>query len=623
MFRFLGIVFLFLLAGLAITLATGSMAYFVFAIGGIYYFVIFFGIYVVLYFLVALFSKKEISPVVDIILIVLSIISIFVYPIAMDRQKEIAYQNEITEKKDKLKKALGNLPANIEISDYLSISTEGLKDENGNPITFKWGDLTLTSIQVNRDESIEVNSVNQPKELPTGIKCDSNIQFSPKDKEVLEHSENYYAAEHYSFESCDVKSWQTEFNNQKITLTDFNLYASESFEKSYLYLYPREVKESIKKIVLNQSKSNHFWYFKLDGYIKLDNGWSANDLILFLDTEAKPIALIADIDSPKNLNNMYFQGCLIRSNRITTSLMLLENQKLALDLSDINDNCSKTVESSFHYINSTTDKTVHFDKKFTDLEERIKQQLSPYFRLSPEIWVEWSENYSQADIRELSSEKDIPFYWGDLKLRYFRLDNSDAYIKASEDYAIKFGDLTCDNSVFFRHNVMPKDNSLALENFTLTRCNIKNEIIKFNGKPIKIWEGELRYHFPLESIKSSKSFFESRGAINSLTSDYLKLTLTEPQHFIRLNGYAIYARELILDKAGNVLALQGETRPSSDEKATITFGECKYAADSSWEFILSNFSEQEVDVTLPPFVGYSKKNCLADRVEKHPYELTQ
>lgn len=622
MFRFLGIVFLFLLAGLTITLATGSMVSLAF-IMGIYYFVIFFGIYVVLYFLVALFSKKEISPLVNIILIVLSIISIFGYHIAMYVQETITYQNERTEKEDTFKKALENLPANIEISDYLSISTEGLKDENGNPITFKWGDLTLTSIQVNRNESIEVNSVNQPKELPTGIKCDSKILFSPKDREVLGNSENYYAAEHYFFEKCKVKAWQTEFNNQKITLKDFNLYASESFEKSYLYLYPREVKESIKKIVLNQSKSNHFWYFKLDGYIKLDNDWNADELTLFVDKETKPIALIADIHSPQNLNNMYFQDCLIRPNRSRTLLMLLDNQKLALDLSDINGNCSKTVESSFHYINSKTDNSIHFDNKFTDIEEKVKLWLSPYFRLSPEIRVDWSENYAQADIRELDSEKDIPFYWGDLKLRYFRLNASGAQVRTSEDYVIKLGDLTCDHDEFFSHNVMPKDNSLAQENFTLTRCNIKNEIIKFNGKPIKIWEGELSYHFPIENIKSSKSFFESRGSINSLTSDYLKLTLTEPQHFIRLNGYAIYARELILDKAGNVLALQGETRPSSDEKATITFGECKYEARYSWDLILSHFSEQEVDVTLPPFVGYSKRNCLADRVEKHPYELTQ
>lgn len=623
MFKYLGGFFLFLILCFLIGIKAESILA-LFFIDGFRYYGVFFGIYAILYLSTKYHFKKDVTFSIDIAFVLFSFIcSVIVFSWG-DFYKAWDVQHREEERKNNFKRALENLPDDIDVSDVevnrFLISTKGKKDKYGNPVTFKWGDLTLTDIKFEVPDGIEVRSLTQPKNLPNGLLCQADITFTNKDEEFTEDNKNYFFVENYLFNECNVKEWQTAFNNQKVTLKDFKLYYGNNPRNKFYQGFPIETQKRIQ-MAIEKMKLNHYWIAKLNGRLELDDGWNGYTPALILNQEAKPVAFITEARSPYGLNNMHLHNCIIRSNYLLTISTISSNNKLSLNLSDLNNYCSENIESSFHY----DDFKPLIHKKIVDIEDKVKSIISPYFRLSSDISVEWSEPYSY--LFKLYSDNNIPFYWGDLNITDFEISSlsainfkSGAKVQPSGDGSIKLEKFNCGKDAFFSHNLRSKDNSLDLSNFTLTSCNINNATIKINDKLVKIGGGKLSYHFPLESTKTTQRFFNSNfseGSENSLTSDYLSLKLDEPKHFIDAAGNPIKTEEIIVDKEGNVIALQGSTFPSSDEKSIIKFGKCEHKAHYSNYIILSNFSEKEVDVAV--FDLYS--NCNPGQVEKVQYEL--
>lgn len=624
MFKYLGGFSLFLIVCFLIGIQAESILL-IPLIEGFRYYGVFLGIYAILYLSTKYYFKKDVTFSIDVIFVFISFICSVIIFSWKDYYKAWDVQHREEERKNNFKRALENLPDDIDVSDIevnrFLISTKGRKDKDGNPVTFKWGDLILTDIKFIVHDSIEVRSLTQPQNLPKGLHCQEDITFTNKDEkfpEFPEDNRNYFFAENYLFSECNVKEWQTELNNQKVTLKDFKLYYGNNPRNKFYQGLPIDIQKRLQ-IAIEKMKLNHYWIAKLNGRVKLDDGWSDYMPALILNQEAKPVAFIIGARSPYGLNNMHFHNCIIRSNYFLT-LSTISNNKLSLNLNELNNYCSENIESSFHH----DDFKPLIHKKIVDVEDEVKSIISPYFRLSPEILVEWVEPYSY--LFKLYSDNGVPFYWGDLNITDFEISSLSAINFKSgakvqpRNGSIKLEKFNCVKDAFFSHNLRPKDNSLDLSNFTLTSCNINNATIKINDKPIKIGGGKLSYHFPAESTKTTQGFFYSNfseGSENSLTSDYLSLKLDEPKHFIDVAGNPIETKEIIVDKEGNVIALQGSTFPSSDEKAMIIFGKCEYKSHDSHYIILSNFSEKEVDVAI--FDLYS--NCRSGQVEKVQYEL--
>ncbi|MDC2826501.1 hypothetical protein PHA51_10755 [Rodentibacter pneumotropicus] len=618
MFRFfigiLGILFL----GLLISFGMGSLTIFVFAVF-IPYFVIFVFAYYFLYFIIHFFYKKPFSSEFKFFLLIPTALSFWGYYELNSFYEEKTRVIELNKEKFFLRKALENLPSNIEISDGFIISTQDRFDNQGNPITFKWGELNLTSLDADGLYKIKVSSLNQPKELPKGMLCSSDIIFERKDESKQDVDDNTYRYENYRFDSCKIKNWILELNNQKIQIENFILHSND---KEYIGYKYNNIAGEIKKAA-NKLNLTHYWVAVLDGYARLDNEWIVDGIALLLNEEAQVISLLGTIQHSSGLNNIQIQGCLIRPSQFVALLSNPNNGRTAVDLEGVNTTCPSTIEPSFAYFNKPLNSETSFYNRVGDIQEQAKTLLSPFLFPDPDIRIAWKEELPR--LYTIYSDNQIPFFWNNLKMKRLEFSNSSAYVELANDSLLKLETFYCAGIAYFKHNLYPIDNSLTKKNFTLMGCNINNGKMKLNNQDINLYSGKVSYFFPKNLSVENNEFFHHQEEDGKLVSDYIKIELEEELLIMKVEDSFYYLKRAILDNKGNVIALSGRLENENKEE-TFSLENGRYN-DNGVGFKLFNFSKNEVDMTLSYYLSCkdfmtSQKNSYCDgAIQRHTYEL--
>ena len=284
------------------------------------YYVLYLVIYFGLYSVIALMSDKPLTVKAKALLMIPTISIPWGYSQWIEYRDAKIVQEEKIQRKHQLIEVLTDLPPNAEIGEYdytLYVKTDNLKDEYGNQPTFKWGKFELTSLKAPRAygyNQINVISLTQPQELPHGIKCTHELGFKRK---MQEDVEKRLPAEAFEFAECKVAESSLMLNQHQIQLKDFMLYYN-----SGLPIYKDKITAKLSEL---NSLPNPYWTARPQGYVRIGEEWIADDLLLILNQEGKPMILIGSAKHQTGLNNTKIDQCVIKSPEFDVLLTDLQN----------------------------------------------------------------------------------------------------------------------------------------------------------------------------------------------------------------------------------------------------------------------------------------------------------
>ena len=535
-------------------------------------------IYFALYAVIGLMTNEPLSAKVKVLLIIPTISIPWGYTQWTEYRDAKIVQEEKIQREHQLVEALTDLPPNAEIGEYdytLYVKTDNLKDEYGNQPTFKWGEFELTSLKAARAygyNQINVISLTQPQELPHGIKCTHELGFKRK----IEDVEKGLPAEAFEFAECKVAEFSLMLNQQHIQLKDFMLYYN-----SGLPIYKDKITTKLAEL---NSLPNPYWTARPQGYVRIGEEWVADDLLLILNQEGKPMILIGSAKHQTGLNNTKIDQCLIKSPKFDVILTDLQNEQATLHLikqfsHHFSESCPETIKTSLTYSANLLKKL-----QTTKVGEMKGHPILNIFKhLDDNVEVTWAPEYPYLD-KVLSSQKS--FSWGEVNLISFESTESSILAKFADE-STKIGTFSCskNSNSRFLHLLEPVDNTLDYHNFALAECENMDGLLWIENDPIQVGMGNVEY---VDILNKSQHKNISDTALLVFTPyNYHKAMLT-------LNGFPFYLQKALADQQGKIITLVGEVRPT-ETQGTIRLGEC---VNYYSQLKLTHFSDKQVDISV-------------------------
>ena len=542
------------------------------------YYVLYLVIYFGLYSVIALMSDKPLTVKAKALLMIPTISIPWGYSQWIEYRDAKIVQEEKIQRKHQLIEVLTDLPPNAEIGEYdytLYVKTDNLKDEYGNQPTFKWGEFELTSLKAARAygyNQINVISLTQPQELPHGIKCTHELGFKRK----IEDVEKGLPAEAFEFAECKVAEFSLMLNQQHIQLKDFMLYYN-----SGLPIYKDKITTKLAEL---NSLPNPYWTARPQGYVRIGEEWVADDLLLILNQEGKPMILIGSAKHQTGLNNTKIDQCLIKSPKFDVILTDLQNEQATLHLikqfsHHFSESCPETIKTSLTYSANLLKKL-----QTTKVGEMKGHPILNIFKhLDDNVEVTWAPEYPYLD-KVLSSQKS--FSWGEVNLISFESTESSILAKFADE-STKIGTFSCskNSNSRFLHLLEPVDNTLDYHNFALAECENMDGLLWIENDPIQVGMGNVEY---VDILNKSQHKNISDTALLVFTPyNYHKAMLT-------LNGFPFYLQKALADQQGKIITLVGEVRPT-ETQGTIRLGEC---VNYYSQLKLTHFSDKQVDISV-------------------------
>ena len=536
-------------------------------------------IYFALYAVIGLMTNEPLSAKVKVLLIIPTISIPWGYTQWTEYRDAKIVQEEKIQREHQLVEALTDLPPNAEIGEYdytLYVKTDNLKDEYGNQPTFKWGNFELTSLKAPRAygyNQINVISLTQPQELPHGIKCTHELGFKRKMQEDVEKG---LPAEAFEFAECKVAEFSLMLNQHQIQLKDFMLYYN-----SGLPIYKDKITAKLSEL---NSLPNPYWTARPKGYVRIGEEWIADDLLLILNQEGKPMILIGSAKHQTGLNNTKIDQCLIKSPKFDVILTDLQNEQATLHLikqfsHHFSESCPETIKTSLTY-------SANLLKKLQTTkvgEMKGHPILNIFTHLDDNAEVDWSPEYPYLE-EVVSREK--PFSWGDVNLFSFRNEPSAVWAKLADDNT-KLGAFSCskNSNAYFMHLLEPADNTLAYHNFALTECTTAEGVLWLENNPIQATKGQIEYVDTVNKLQHQSVSNTSRLIFTPTSHD---------QAILSLNGFPFYLQNALTDSQGKIITLVGEIRPTNNQE-TLSLAKC---VDAYSQLKLTHFSNKQVNVSV-------------------------
>ena len=544
------------------------------------YYVLYLVIYFGLYSVIALMSDKPLTGKAKALLIIPTLSIPWGYTQWTEYRDAKIVQEEKIQREHQLIEALTDLPPNAEIGEYdytLYVKTDNLKDEYGNQPTFKWGSFELTSLKAARAygyNQINVISLTQPQELPHGIKCTHELGFKRKMQEDVEKG---LPAEAFEFAECKVAEFSLMLNQHQIQLKDFMLYYN-----SGLPIYKDKITAKLSEL---NSLPNPYWTARPKGYVRIGEEWVADDLLLILNQEGKPMILIGSAKHQTGLNNTKIAQCVIKSPEFDVLLTDLQNEQATLHVikqfsHDFAESCPETIKTSLTYSANPLKKL-----QTTKVGEMKGHPILNIFtHLDDNAEVDWSPEYPYLE--EVVSQEN-PFSWGEVNLFSFRSTPSAVWAKLADDNT-KLGAFSCskNSNASFMHLLEPADNTLAYHNFALTECTTTAEgRLWLENNPIQAAKGQVEYVDTVNKLQHKSVSNTSRLIFTPTSHD---------QAIFSLNGFPFYLQHALTDPQGKIITLVGEIRPTNNQE-TLSLAKC---VDAYSQLKLTNFSNNQVDVSI-------------------------
>lgn len=620
---FLSILGLLVIALLG-TIFTGSIQ--IIVVGATFLaFIVFVFLYYIIYFSVQNFFKEPLSETARFFLLIPPLfILVGVYIWMNPNVIEQSYNKDAYVKI--FREELQNLPDDAIVRanhvDFYA-STKSIKDKDGKPVMFKWGDFNAVEVgSIGPYESADayVQSTEQPEDIPAGIRCNNLFYLKDKNREYVRS----FSGKDYQFLNCPVSEWFFNLYNQKIILQSFQLnYLDNTTPENADNQLIRNIKSEAAKLNLEK-----YWYIQLPGYFKIGDLWFIDKNILFIDKAGKPIGLTGKAVSQRGFA-LKVGRCMVPS-RFSARLTDVENKTILLSLDatseDSPSDCSIfNIDEPFIYIEKgDLDK----DEKKIENNAQDDSSLKEFSHISGDnVYIK--KSHSQLSI-EAKSDNDY-FSWGGLDLIRFGNWGAEIWVTLANNSTVNFEGFICNKRAIYKRISNPFDNSLDKKNYALIGCGADSFELKIDHKPFVVDDTNVFNFTPSEPEPRTKSYLV--GKINvekGLKPEYFSFDFykSDTKPMIRVGENNFYIFRIVTGADQEITALLGNLKPIN-EKETLVLGECKYQ-NKELEFTLFNFSEGQVDMVLsdytngteePKYLNEEIEPCKVNKIQRHAYQL--
>lgn len=618
-------VFVLIVIALLGTIFTGSIQVIVVGAALLAY-IVFVFLYYIIYFSFQSFFKEPLSETAKFFLLIpplfiLAGIYVWMNPHVIEQtRKNDAYiklfRNE-----------LQNLPddAIVRVShiDFFA-STKSIKDKDGKPVVFKWGDFNAVEVgSIGPYESADayVQSLEQPKDIPEGLKCNNLFYLEDKNTEYVRS----FSGKDYQFLNCPVKEWSFKLYEQQITLHDFQLnYLDNAIPENADSELIRNIKSEAAKLNLEK-----YWYVQLSGYFKIGDLWFIDKGVLFIDKAGKTIGLTGKAVSQRGFA-LKVGECMTPYN-FSAYLTGVENKTILL-----------SIDAPSAYSQSAECSTLHIDEPFIYVEKgnldkdenKIvdNAQYASFLKVFSRIYdnnVYIRKSSSSLSI-ETNSDNDY-FSWGDLDIVHFGYYGNEIWVTLANNSTVNFEGFICNKRAIYKRISNPFDNSLDKKNYSLAFCGGDGFELKIDHKPFVVNDTNVFNFVPSETEPRTKSyFFEKKNLERGLKSEYFTFDFdkSDTKPMIKIGENNFYISRIVTGADREIIALLGNLKPIN-EKEILTLGECNYQ-NKELEFTLFNFSEGQADMVLsdytngveePKYLNEDIEPCKVNKIQRHTYQI--